>query len=188
METKICSKCKEEKELTKFSKSKSCKTGYSYWCNSCKKTYSKNRIETGISKDYLKKKRRNDCLKSKCKQCSNKRLDTSKYCMYHFVYSLIVTWKLSKDEIEKTIKGLIEKLEYSEFTCHYSGLKITPGFSASIDHRIPKTKGGTNDLSNLVWSHTQVNKLKNNLSEKEFINSSANILVELNYLDSKGQL
>ncbi len=42
MITKVCSKCKEEKELTEFGKDKSRKGGYSYLCKLCLIKKSKN--------------------------------------------------------------------------------------------------------------------------------------------------
>lgn len=184
METKICCKCKKEKNVFEFTKNKNKKDKLSDECRSCRKEYKANYFKLGkaISRN------RNNNLKGQCQHCKEKRLSTSKYCLYHFIYSLIHPWKLPKGKTVEVIQGLIIKLEASEYCCHYSGLKITPGFSASIDHRVPRAKGGSHDLSNLVWCHTQINKLKKDYSEKEFINRSANILVELNYLDSKGQL
>lgn len=188
METRICSKCKIEKNLTDFSKSNQGKYGVRPECKSCNSLYTKKRREKGAIKAYKRQKSKKDNEKGKCQSCKQKRLATSKFCIYHFVYMIVNTWKLPKEEREPTVRGLIKKLEDSEFCCHYSGLKITPGFSASVDHRVPQAKGGTHKLNNLVWCHSQVNKLKGYLSEKEFINRSANILVELNYLDSKGEL
>lgn len=184
METKVCSKCKEEKELSCFSKHKSGKNGVRSNCKICDSVQTKNYTSSG----KWKKTKRKLTLNGRCKQCSQQRLTTSKYCLKHFVYQIVSSWKLPKDIIEETIEGLITKLEQSEYCCHYSGLKITPGFSASVDHRIPQAKGGTHQLSNLVWCHKSINTLKSDSSEKEFINQSAHILVELNYLDSRRQL
>lgn len=39
MDTKECSKCKEEQSTDRFSKSKRCKDGLNYWCKSCMKDY-----------------------------------------------------------------------------------------------------------------------------------------------------
>ena len=60
--------------------------------------------------------------------------------MYHFVAKIVGNWKLPKEKIEPTIKGLIKKLEDSEYCCHYSGLKITPGLNANeISEHIKKS-------------------------------------------------
>jgi len=41
METKICSKCKEEKEISNFSKDIKNKDKLTYQCKFCKKEYNK---------------------------------------------------------------------------------------------------------------------------------------------------
>lgn len=43
METKQCSKCNELKLLNQFSKNKSFKDGFEYWCKSCKTEYRNNK-------------------------------------------------------------------------------------------------------------------------------------------------
>ena len=42
METKVCSKCNIEKELSHFGKLKSAKDGYRYFCKECRNTIEKN--------------------------------------------------------------------------------------------------------------------------------------------------
>ena len=42
---KLCSKCKILKPLENFSKNKTTKDGYSYWCKICRKIYRKNNPE-----------------------------------------------------------------------------------------------------------------------------------------------
>lgn len=53
------------------------------------------------------------------------------------------------------------KLEEQSFKCFYTGIKIIPEENASLDHVIPKVKGGTNDLDNLVWCDRKINSFKN---------------------------
>lgn len=52
--------------------------------------------------------------------------------------------------------------------CPLSGRKLT-GDTMSVDHRIPISKGGTHDMSNLQFVHVDVNYAKRNLTEAEFI-------------------
>lgn len=40
--TKICTKCKKEKDIKKFIKDKKTKDGLCYWCKECKKKYDNN--------------------------------------------------------------------------------------------------------------------------------------------------
>lgn len=53
--------------------------------------------------------------------------------------------------------------------CAYTGRELVPGTNASLDHKIPKALGGTNDLENLQWVETNVNRAKNALAEDEFL-------------------
>jgi len=53
--------------------------------------------------------------------------------------------------------------------CALSGIPITIGVDATIDHIIPKCKGGKNVIENYQWVHKKVNKLKYVWPQTEFI-------------------
>lgn len=57
--------------------------------------------------------------------------------------------------------------------CAYSGEPMTLGGqlarSASIDHKTPRSRGGTNAKSNLQWVSRKMNLMKNNLTHAEFV-------------------
>ncbi len=67
-------------------------------------------------------------------------------------------------------------LEKQDYKCGYSGIPITPGINASLDHMIPSSRGGLNILSNLIWCDLNVNQMKRDLTTKEFIINCQNIL------------
>jgi len=64
------------------------------------------------------------------------------------------------------IKTLIEKQKYK---CRYTGKELIPGVNATIDHIIPISKGGTNDIENLQWVTERINRIKNDMDHDEFI-------------------
>jgi hypothetical protein len=62
------------------------------------------------------------------------------------------------------------KLEAQHFLCFYTGIELVPGRNASVDHRIPISRGGSpSDPENCVWCDRLVNAFKNDLTEDEFI-------------------
>ena len=55
------------------------------------------------------------------------------------------------------------------FRCAYSGKLMVLGSDATIDHKIPRSRGGTNDISNLHWVSRRVNQMKTDFTHDEFI-------------------
>ena len=53
--------------------------------------------------------------------------------------------------------------------CPYTGDKLAIGVNCSLDHIIPRSKGGSNELSNLQWVREYVNDMKGSLDNYEFI-------------------
>lgn len=68
-----------------------------------------------------------------------------------------------------TLETVISVWERDGGRCFYTGAELTFGENASIDHKVPFSDGGTDDLSNLCLVHTNVNKAKLNLPEGEFL-------------------
>ena len=69
-----------------------------------------------------------------------------------------------------------------EGRCIYTGVSLIPGprgslkGNASLDHKIPLNKGGTNDLNNLQWTTEAINRMKTDMSEDEFFRTCEIIL------------
>lgn len=55
------------------------------------------------------------------------------------------------------------------FRCAYSGKLLILGPDATIDHKIPRSRGGTNDIWNLHWVSRRVNTMKTDFTHEEFI-------------------
>lgn len=47
-------------------------------------------------------------------------------------------------------------------------MKVTPD-TARIDHKIPVSSGGGDEIENLQWVHQEINRMKGSLDNDEFI-------------------
>jgi len=70
--------------------------------------------------------------------------------------------------LPKSKKRMI--MERDNFTCTYCG-KGYPNVKLEVDHKIPLSRGGTHDYSNLTTACRQCNSTKSYKTEKEFINN-----------------
>jgi 5-methylcytosine-specific restriction endonuclease McrA len=65
--------------------------------------------------------------------------------------------------------NLIKLLDEQQNKCAYSGLLLVIGINASVDHRTPKSKGGSNELDNLQWVDIRINKMKGDMTHEKFV-------------------
>lgn len=78
---------------------------------------------------------------------------------------------------------LLDLFNMQEGRCPYSGLKLTLGINTSLDHKVPKSKGGTDEFENLQWTHKLVNQMKWDTNEGEFLEMVMNIASHRKSLD-----
>ena len=161
-----CCKCKEEKDSDCFYKRNNAR-GFRHECKEC---FNKN----GRHKNLVKLK------ENKCRYCQDGRIKGSRYCLFHCVK---MNCRVSNIDFS-LIDPLIDKLYSQKFECHYTGKLLIPGVNTSLDHKIPKAKGGLNTLDNLIWVDISVNRLKGKTDYKVFLEKSSDLLLELNQLAS----
>lgn len=67
---------------------------------------------------------------------------------------------------------LIKLLEDQNGVCPYTGRSLEIGVNATLDHKTPKSRGGSDELKNLQWvfcsEFQNVNTLKWNMTDEEF--------------------
>ncbi len=101
-----------------------------------------------------------------CITCAKPAEILNKYCLCRVCWFKRIASSRTKNIGNwEVIKN---KLENQNYICFYSGRKLIIGKNASLDHIIPKTRGGSDDINNLHWIDITVNKMKNNMNEKEF--------------------
>jgi 5-methylcytosine-specific restriction endonuclease McrA len=59
--------------------------------------------------------------------------------------------------------------------CAYSDETLIPGDNACIDHKTPRTRGGSNELDNIHWVTKDINRIKGTMTHEEFVSLSKRI-------------
>lgn len=73
-----------------------------------------------------------------------------------------------KKEVKKKQSRLKRIYKLYKGVCFYCNCVLTAS-EASVDHKIPKSKGGTNKISNLVLSCKPCNEEKSDMGFEEFL-------------------
>ncbi len=115
-------------------------------------------------RSYYNLKRKNAEQKNLCTNCfKSASLENSKFCE-------ICYYKRTSLNHFKTIqcwKYLKEKFQNQNEKCALSGLIITLGLNAELDHITPRSQQGCDELENVQWILSKVNHIKAGLVEKD---------------------
>jgi 5-methylcytosine-specific restriction endonuclease McrA len=146
MTLKVCSKCKEHKYYAEFNKDKQKSDGYTSVCRSCKK------------EDYQEKKEKYAERNKKYRQTDNWK---------ESMYKARTKQRSNKHNVIFIPQSRKEILDRDNRTCQICKCRVhdknyNNGYKAHIDHIIPLTNGGSNELSNLQVLCQRCNVTKGN--------------------------
>lgn len=128
----------------------------------CEKHFADNKAK-GIA---LKNRRLAEGLCRRCgKETHTEHTQQCEVC--HLRYLSFDLW-----QTRKRWPDLLALFVKQRGKCVYTGKQLTIGLDASIDHRIAKAKGGTNDIENLQWVDLCVNRMKLDQDEARFFKVS----------------
>lgn len=65
--------------------------------------------------------------------------------------------------------ALKQLIEEQDWKCILSGAQLVPGVNASLDHRLPISRGGSSEIGNVQWVTKTINRMKTDLTNDEFI-------------------
>jgi hypothetical protein len=78
--------------------------------------------------------------------------------------------------LQPTAEALELLWEKQGGVCVYTGEALVPGSTASLDHRLPQSRGGDHSITNLQWVAFHVNIGKGNLTHDEFLELCARVV------------
>lgn len=142
-------------------------------CTSCfKRPFEENRTRCGkclkANLRYINRK-----MKEGFCSCGTKTLDGNKYKCEKCWYKTVAYNTLNDRSRWEEIKGLMESQGY---ICAITGDTLIPGVNASLDHKMPKSRGGTHEISNIEWILTEANYFKYTRTKKELLELCKKIL------------
>ena len=172
----LCTKCGKNPAITAYCEP--CKTAHDRWraehrqarkdagmCVLCGNPSVSNGVSCAKCSERgtmaKQKCRRHKRASGTCLECSDPALTGRTRCKRCSLKHIVSPITNAYDELE-------DKLHAQGHRCPYSGVALAIGENASIDHIVPRSKGGTHDLDNLQWVHTWVNMLKSDSSSDEF--------------------
>lgn len=102
----------------------------------------------------------------RCRYCAQPRWGTSTSCQYHVIDASVRNFVTDKTTREALIEHLEDLYVTQGGLCAYTGVKLEPGKTASIEHIYPRTThpGLAAEPTNLVWVSSQANTAKLNMS------------------------
>lgn len=137
-------------------------------CIQCYKTYVKNVA-------FKKEKR---VIQGLCAYCNKEQVGSSQMCLDHYLKAT----SRSHFGTTKNHKELYDLFLEQNEICPYTKRKLTLGDGTSVDHIVPKSRGGSLDISNLQWVSTKINFMKQDMLHEEFL-AEVKVIYE-NYLQS----
>ena len=112
-----------------------------------------------------KSRREERRAKDLCQRCSKLKEGPGPLCNKHvFISSAYRSLKNSNqwNELETMFHNQNKK-------CPYTGETLILGGNATIDHIVPRARGGANEIHNLQWVTLTANRAKSDLAHEDFI-------------------
>jgi ribosomal protein L40E len=115
---------------------------------------------------WRKKQNLKHAAEGKCYCCNEPHLPGLVRCLRHWFGSVAI----GRTKNRKTEESLRQLWERQGGRCAVTGVKLTPGVNASLDHVTPTARGGSNEESNLAWASWTINRIKSDFTLDEFVN------------------
>lgn len=160
---RICNKCKRYRARKHFYEHPTGFNGLQPACRDCYRdirvSYAEQRKEHR-RKVYVQRKEAGECVK-----CGQDAISGNVFCLDCWFADKASQRAGGKQHIQ-AVRDLWEE---QDGRCYYTGVKLIPGKTASLDHMIPRAKGGEDHPSNVKWVDLRLNAVKGDMSHEEFL-------------------
>ena len=115
-----------------------------------------------------------------CEKCATQnKLENKRYCEKCYLKQIAKKHLKNKEKWEE-----LQQLFKNQNTCPYTGFKLLLGINTSLDHILPKSLGGLDEINNLQFVYSNknidINKMKFAMNDKEFKETITIIYKNLN--------
>jgi len=139
-----CDRCSRAKEAGK------------YRCDFCQE-----RHRTSYRNNYRIRVLRGQCV------CCTQKATAGAFCFTHWLKNIGHSYKLGKKNGGIALLQRIWDEQCGK--CAVTGMLLIPGVSASLDHIIPLSKGGTSTKENMRWVLLEINRAKADMTHQQFV-------------------
>jgi 5-methylcytosine-specific restriction endonuclease McrA len=148
-------------------------------CIECTNPVEKNKSRCSQCLARRQAKKLERIANGQCIDCSEIAVVGNRFCQRCYLKAV------SRDHLGTVTRWheLLDLFEKQKGQCALSGRSLILGVDADLDHINPRSRGGTNDLSNLQWVLANINGFKSNMFEDEFF-----ILIEDIYVTMKARI
>lgn len=152
MQEKRCPRCKETKLISEFGKDRRNKDGLNLYCKVCKKRY--NDEQKQYRTEYYSRYHKEHRLEER-EYSINYRKDHPDVCRKNNA-TYYARVKSAPGKVRES--DVLECLTFFNHECAYSGVPLSDDFH--LDHVVPVSKSGANEIHNRVPCLPTINLLK----------------------------
>lgn len=102
--------------------------------------------------------------------CTEPLVGKTRFCLKHWLI-IVANSKRRKNDTNRNRCKWTELLllwNQQKGLCAITGVVLTPGINAELDHIVPVSRNGTNHISNLRFVHESINQMKGSKLDSEF--------------------
>ena len=164
---RTCLRCGKNKCRKMFYENPNGFNGLGATCKKCLKELTSSDEHRDKKRDWYDDRKRS----GQCVGCSSSDMVTSVHCRKCWFKNAAAARCGGRQNVDQ----VLSLWEEQNGRCYYTGVELVPGDNASLDHQIPRSRGGKDVIDNLKWVSDASNMMKFNMTHEEFIDACRNV-------------